>query len=131
MENVPYSNVIGSIMYAMIGTRCDLAYAVGLVSRYMSRPGLVHWAVVKWVLRYMKGTKEHKLVFRNNESFKVEGFCDADFSADLDKRRSITGYVFTAGGNVISWRSCLQPVVALSTTEAEYMALVEAVKEAI
>lgn len=128
---MPYSNVIGSIMYAMIGTRCDLAYAVGLVSRYMSRPGLVHWAVVKWVLRYMKGTKEHKLVFRNNESFKVEGFCDADFSADLDKRRSITGYVFTAGGNVISWRSCLQPVVALSTTEAEYMALVEAVKEAI
>ena len=47
MENVPYSNAIGSIMYAMIGTRCDLAYAVGLVSRYMSRPGLMHWAAVK------------------------------------------------------------------------------------
>ena len=115
MENVPYSNAIGSIMYAMIGTRCDLAYAVGLVSRYMSRPGLMHWAAVKWVLRYMKGTKEHKLVFRKNGNFKVEGFY-ADFSADLDKRRSISGYVFSAGGNVISWRSCLQPVVALSTT---------------
>ena len=114
-KNVPYSNAIGSIMY-VIRTICDLAYAVGLVSRYMSRPGLMHWAAVKWVLRYMKGTKEHKLVFRKNGNFKVEGFCDADFSADLDKRRSISGYVFSAGGNVISWRSCLQPVVALSTT---------------
>ena len=129
-KNVPYSNAIGSIMY-VIRTICDLAYAVGLVSRYMSRPGLMHWDAVKWVLRYMKGTKEHKLVFRKNGNFKVEDFCDADFSADLDKRRSISGYVFSAGGNVIGWMSCLQPVVALSTTEAEYMALVEAIKEPI
>ena len=56
MEDIPYANAIGSIMYAMIGTMCDLGYALGLVSRFMSKPGMVHWTAVKWVLRYMKGT---------------------------------------------------------------------------
>jgi len=90
---------------------------------------MVHWIEVKWVLRYLKGTLDLKLCFRKNEEFKVEGLCDSDFASDLDKRRSISGYVFMAGGNTISWRSSLQSEVALSTTEAEYMALVEAVKE--
>ena len=76
-------------------------------------------------------TKDLKLVFRRKEDFKVEGFCDSDFSSDLDKRRSISGYVFTAGGSAISWKYGLHDVVALSTTEAEYMAMVEAVKEGI
>ncbi|WZY78735.1 hypothetical protein YC2023_025119 [Brassica napus] len=97
MDDIPYANAIGSIMYAMIGTRCDLAYAFGL----------------------------------EDEVFRVEGFCDSDFTSDLDKRRSILGYVFMVGGNTINWRSSLQSVVALSTTEAEYVALVEAVKEGI
>ena len=130
-DDVPYANAIGSVMYAMIGTRCDLAYAVGLISRYMSNPSSDHWSAVKWVLRYLKGTQDLKLVFKRAEKFVVEGFCDSDFSSDLDRRRSISGYVFTAGGSSICWRSGLQDVVALSTTEAEYMALVEAVKEGI
>ncbi|XP_033141187.1 secreted RxLR effector protein 161-like [Brassica rapa] len=113
MDDIPYANAIGSIMYAMIGTRCDLAYAFGLVSRFMSNHGIVYWTAVKW----------------EDEVFRVEGFCDSDFTSDLDKRRSILGYVFMVGGNTINWRSSLQSVVALSTTEAEYMALVEAVKE--
>ena len=89
MEDIPYANAIGSIMYAMIGTMCDLGYALGLVSRFMSKPGMVHWTAVKWVLRYLKGTQDLKLCFRKNEVFKVEGFCDSDFASDLDKRRSI------------------------------------------
>ena len=68
-------------------------------------------------------------VLQEDEVFRVEGFCDSDFASDLDKRRSILGYVFMVGGNTINWRSSLQSVVALSMTEAEYMALVEAVKE--
>ncbi|KAL1200961.1 Retrovirus-related Pol polyprotein from transposon TNT 1-94 [Cardamine amara subsp. amara] len=146
MDNIPYSIAIGSIMYAMLGTRCDLAYAVGLVSRFMSKPSMIHWTAVKWVLRYLKGAQDRKIVFRKKVSidttpsvdrhrhvkdFKIEGFCDSDYSSDLDRSRSISGYVFTSGGTVISWKSSLQHVVALSTTEAEYMALVEAVKEAI
>lgn len=128
-DDVPYANSIGSIMYAMIGTRCD--NAVGLISRFMSNPGSVHWSAVKWVLRYRKGTHDMKLVFRKTENFVVEGFCDSDFSSDLDRRRSISGYVFSAGGNAICWKSGLQDIVDLSTTEAEHMALVEAVKEGI
>ena len=115
--------------YAKICTRCDLAYALGLSSRFMRKQWMVHWNAFKLVLRYLKGTQDVKLFFRKNEVFTVEGLCGSDFASDLDKRRLISGYVFMAGGNTISWRSSLQSVVALSTNEAEYMELVEAVKK--
>lgn len=118
-------------MYAMIGSRPDLAYAVGLVSRFMSRPGEIHWEAVKWLLRYMNCSAEVQLVFTREKEFKIQGYCDSDFAGDRDKSRSLSGYVFTIGGNVVSWRSSLQPVVALSTTEAKYISLTEAAKEAI
>ena len=129
MDDIPYANAIRSIMYVMIGMRCDLAYALELVSRFMSKPEMVHWTAFKWVLRYLKGTQDLKLCFRKIEVFRVEDFCDSNFALDLDKIRSISGYVFMAGGSTIIWKSSLQSVVALSTTEVEYMALVEAVKE--
>lgn len=131
MDTVPYSNAVGSIMYAMIGTRPDLAHPVGVICRFMSNPNREHWDAVRWVLRYIKGTQNYKLVYTRDASFKVKGFCDSDFAADLAKRRSITGFIFTVGGNVVSWKSSLQHAVALSTTEAEYVALAEAVKEAV
>ncbi|KAG7598335.1 Reverse transcriptase RNA-dependent DNA polymerase [Arabidopsis suecica] len=131
MKSVPYSNAVGSIMYAMIGTRPDLAYPVGVISRYMSQPAKDHWLAVKWVMRYIKGTLDTKLCYKRNADFKIVGYCDADHGADRDKRRSITGLVFTIGGNTISWKSGLQRVVALSSTESEYMSLTEAVKEAV
>lgn len=130
-EVVPYLSAVGSIMYAMVGSRPDLAYAVGLVSRFMSRPGEIHWEAVKWLLRYMKGSSEVQLVCTQEKEFKIQGYCDSDYAGDRDRSKSLTGYVFTIGGNVVSWRSCLQPVVALSTTEVEYLALTEAVNEAI
>ena len=78
---------------------------------------------MKWILRYLQGAKDVCLTFTKSERFDIEGFCDSDYSTNLDKRRSVTGYVFKVGGNTVSWRSTLQHVVALSTTEAEYMAL--------
>ncbi|KAL1190989.1 Retrovirus-related Pol polyprotein from transposon TNT 1-94 [Cardamine amara subsp. amara] len=131
MKTVPYSNAVGSIMYSMIGTRPDLAYPVGIISRFMSKPIKEHWLGVKWVLRYIKGTLKMKLCYGKGSEFILGGYCDSDYAADMDKRRSISGVVFTLGGSAISWRSRLQKVVALSTTEAEYMSLNEAVKEAI
>ena len=131
MENVPYSSAVGSLMYAMVGSRPDLAYAVGLVCRFMSKPGTKHWLAVKWVMRYVKGALGVNLTFRKGEDMRVRGYCDSDYASDLDKSRSITGYVFTVGGNTVSWRSSLQKVVALSTTEAEYMALSDAVREGL
>ncbi|XP_062104529.1 secreted RxLR effector protein 161-like [Humulus lupulus] len=130
MDNLPYSSAVGSIMYAMIGTRPDIAYGVSLISRFMSKPARSHWQVVKWLLRYLKGSSELGLEYKRGEK-QVIGYCDSDYAADLDKRRSLTDFVFTFGGNVISWKSNLQHIVALSTTEVEYVALTEAIKEAI
>lgn len=131
MKQIPYANVIGSVMYLMIGSRPDLAYAVGLVCRYMSNPTKDHWQAVKWVLRYIRGSKMVGLQFKKSDKFEIKGYCDSDYATDPDRRRSVSGYVFTSGGNTISWKSGLQSVVALSTTEAEYIALNEAAKEAI
>ena len=100
MSRVSYSNVIGCMMYAMIATRSDIGYGIGLVSRFMSCPSRDHWQAVKWLLRNLNGSSKLGLVYGKAESDQVEikGFCDTD----LDKRRSLTGFVFTLGGNVVS-----------------------------
>ncbi|KAL2226886.1 UNVERIFIED_CONTAM: Retrovirus-related Pol polyprotein from transposon TNT 1-94 [Sesamum indicum] len=119
MRVTPYASAIGSLMYAMICTRPEIAHAVGVVSRFMSNPGVMHWEAVKWILRYLRGTKDRALVFGKGK-LTLFGFVDADFAgSDYDKRRSTTGYVFTYGGTVVSWVSKLQKIVTLSTTEAD------------
>jgi hypothetical protein len=130
MQRVPYSSAVGSLMYAMVCSRPDLAHSLSVVSRFMANPGKDHWSAVQWIFRYLRGTSHACLHFgRLKEG--LQGFVDSDYAGDLDKRRSLTGYVFTVGGCAISWKSSLQATVALSTTEAEYMAISEACKEAI
>ena len=133
MKNVPYSNTYGSMIYAMIGTRLDIAFGVSLVSNFISRPNKSHWEVVKRMLRYLKGSMDVGLVYKQQEDkrFCLEGYCDSDYAASLDKRRSLIGYTFTFGGNIISWKSNLQHIVALSMTESEYISLIKAIKEAM
>ena len=129
MSLVPYSNVVGSIMYAIVCTRPDVAQAVSVVSRYMVNPQKSHWLAVKWILRYLHGTSNVCIEYgRKNEGLQV--FIDADFGGDLDQRKSTLGYVFCLEGSAISWKSSLQGVVAQSTTEVEYMAVSEGFKEA-
>ena len=118
MKKVPYQNAVGSIMYSMVGTHPDLAHVVGVVSRFMSKPMKEHWQAVKWVMRYIKGSVDTRLSFKKKGDFIVRGYCDSDYAGDLDQSKSTTGMVFTVGGNPVSWRSSLQKVVALSTTEA-------------
>ncbi|KAH9714593.1 hypothetical protein KPL71_020713 [Citrus sinensis] len=130
MSRVPYASAVGSLMFAMICTRPDIAQAVGAVSRYMANPGGEHWIAVKRILRYIRGTSGVALCYGGSE-FTVRGYVDSDFAGDLDKRKSTTGYVFTLARAAVSWVSKLQTVVALSTTEAEYMASTQACKEAI
>ncbi|KAI3791043.1 hypothetical protein L2E82_04591 [Cichorium intybus] len=130
MAKVPYASAVSSLMYAMVCTRPDIVHAVGVVSRFMSNPGKEHWEGVKWLLRYLKGTTEIALCFRR-KGVVLEGFADADLGGCVDSGKSTTGYVFTIGGTTISWMSRLQKSVAISTTEAEYMAIVEAAKELI
>ena len=133
MVQVPYSSAVGSIMYAMVCTRPDISQAVSVVSRYMAHPGKVHWQAVKWILRYLRGTTDVGLVFDRNcgTGTSVIGFVDSDYAGDLDKRKFLTGYVFTLSSSAINWRATLQLTVALSTTEAEYMAAAEAANEAL
>ena len=133
MSKVPYSNAVGSLMYAMVCTRPDISHAVGTVSKYMHNPGKEHWQVVKWIIRYIQKTLDVGLIFEKDDMVgqHVVGYCGSDYAGDLDKRRSTTGYVFTLAKVPVSWKSTLQSTVALSTTEAEYMTITEAVKEAI
>lgn len=132
MQAIPYASVVGSVMYAMIGTRPDVAQAISCTSRYMSNHGKEHWYALRWILRYLKGAGDVGILFNSsnyNERDALIGFYDSDFAGSVDTRKSQSGYIFTLYGAAVSWKSGLQNVVALSTTEAEYIALTSAVKE--
>jgi hypothetical protein len=130
MKGVPYASAVGSLMYAMLCTRPDICYAVGMVSRYQSNPGQGHWTAVKNILKYLKRTRDYMLVY-HSDSLVPLGYTDSDFQADKDQSKSTSGYVFTLGGGAISWRSIKQKCIADSTMEAEYVAASEAAKEAV
>ena len=133
ISHVPYTSAVGSLMHALMCTRPDLSQVVSMVSRYMHDPNKGHWKAVRWILRYIKGTIDVGLVFEKDVGGKKECTCyvDSDYDWDLDKHRSTIGYVFTLSQVSVNWRYTLQFTVALSTTEAEYMTLTKAVKEAL
>ncbi|KAL2497738.1 cysteine-rich RLK (RECEPTOR-like protein kinase) 8 [Abeliophyllum distichum] len=132
MNKVPYSNVIGSVMYTMVCTKPNIAYYVSVLSIYMSNPGEQHWEALKWLMKYLKGTASVGLVFRHcSEGIKLKEYVDANYATDRDSRKSTISYAFTLCNSCISWKSRLQHIVALSTTESEYVAITEAVKEAL
>jgi hypothetical protein len=98
----------------------------------MAKPAESHWNAALGVLRYLANTQDYGILFEPSYvSNELKGYADADFAGDIDTRRSTTGYVFTLCGGAISWSSRLQPTVAVSTAEAEYMAAAFAVKEAL
>uniref|UniRef100_A0A2N9FZT3 Uncharacterized protein n=1 Tax=Fagus sylvatica TaxID=28930 RepID=A0A2N9FZT3_FAGSY len=123
---------VGCLMFAMVCTKLDLAHAVSTISRYMANSGREHWNAVKWIFRYLKGSAEHGILFlRQSGINSVIGYVDADYVGDMDDMRSTIGYLFTLSGGLICWKSTLQSIVAMSTTEAEYMAVAEVAKEAL
>jgi hypothetical protein len=130
MQDVPYSNAVGSLIYLAICTRPDIAYAVSVVSRFMKNPGQEHWKMVKRIIQYINGTKDMQLNL-GGKDLNLQGYCDSDWGGCHDSRRSTTGFVFTLGIGAITWKSRRQPTVALSTTESEYMAMSDATKELI
>ena len=132
MSKVPYASAVGCLMYAMVCTRPDLAHVVSVVSKFLSNPRRMHWDAVKLIFRYLRGTTDYGIMFSKQQSGpSVRGYVDADYAGDLDDRRSTTGYVFTLGGGPICWKSMIQSLVALSTTELEYMAIAGAAKESL
>ncbi|KAG4039793.1 hypothetical protein PC123_g24658 [Phytophthora cactorum] len=129
-----YRKAVGMLMYLATGTRPDLAFAVGQLSRFVAKPSAKHVGTVKRVLRYLAGTVGYGITYeRTNEvssSVALEGYCDSDWANDPESRKSTTGFVFTLAGGAISWMSRRQSIVALSTAEAEYVAECEATMEA-
>ena len=121
-----YQSAVGTLIYAMTATRPDISFAVGVVSQYMSSPQQPHWTAVKRILRYLKGTIDYSLQFGGNHHVTYCGYSDADWAGNVEDRRSTTGYTFLVGGAAVSWNSKKQQTVALSTTEAEYMAMTQA-----
>eukprot|EP00253_Pinus_taeda_P020124 PITA_20124 len=135
MSRVSYASAVSILMYVMVYTRPDIAHAVGVLSRFMSKLGKEHSTAVKRVFKYLCGTSDYGLCYQGRPGLDrvldIRGFVDADWVGDLDQRRSTSGYVFKIFGGANSWMSKKQSVVALSTTEAEYMATTHASKEQV
>uniref|UniRef100_A0AAV1V1C5 Uncharacterized protein n=1 Tax=Peronospora matthiolae TaxID=2874970 RepID=A0AAV1V1C5_9STRA len=118
-------------MYIMVGTRPDLAVAVGVLSQFAADPCPTHWQALKRVFRYVQGTQTHGIEFQATSNDKLQGYSDAYWAGDVETRRSTSGYAFLMNNGCIIRRSKKQRTLALSSTEAEYMALTEATQEAV
>jgi len=128
-EGNRYADLVGSLLYLSTTTRPDIAFAVGVLSRYMAGLEEDHMRAAKGVLRYLRGATRLGVVYGDEKP--VQGYVDADWAGDIDARRSTTGFVFTLNGGPISWTSKRQPTVATSMAEAEYVAAAMATKEAM
>lgn len=127
-----YQSAIGSLNYLVTCTRPDLSIIVSILSQFNSNPSQVHWSAVKRVFRYLKSTMTISIMLGKDKGpIDLLGYADSDWGGDRFDRKSYTGYIFILNNSPISWNSKKQPTVALSTTEAEYMALTSATKEAI
>lgn len=128
---IPYREAIGSLMYAAVMTRVDIAHAVCKASRHVESPTNQDWMAVKRIFRYLKGKENYALEYKKTNNREMTVYCDADFAGDSDTGRSTTGSVFIYGGAPIQWKSQRQSLITLSSTEAEFVSLCSTVKETV
>ena len=117
-----YRSTIGALQYMTL-TRSDLAFLVNKLSQFLKAPTISHWNACKRILRYIKGTLSYGLTFKSSQLLNLEGYCDVDWASNLDDQKSVSGISIFLGGNLITWSSQKQVVVAHLSTEAEYRAL--------
>jgi len=131
MHHTPYLFAVGALMYLVTTTRPDIAYTVGVLARLNSNPGWTHWPTVKHLLCYIKGTVNYSIIYSPDPAQPKTfiTFSDADHGGCKDTGHSTGGYLVKMGTGTVAWSSKLQNIVALSTTEAEYMAAVQTGKE--
>ena len=124
MRNVPYMSAVGSLLFLALVSRPDIAYAASVLCRFNSCPGMAHWKAVKHVFRYLSGTIDYELEYGPDPSANdlITVMSDSDLGGNKDNGKSTTGYIIKVGSGVVSWCSKLQPVVTLSSTEAEFVA---------
>jgi hypothetical protein len=130
-DRTTYQSIIGSILYIMLGTRPDITYAVTKLAQFSVNPSSEHMSKAKYILRYLNSTRDYAMVFDGSSDAGLIAFTDSDWAADVIKRRSITGYFFKLANGIFSWQSRAQKTVALSSTEAEYMALSDTSRQAV
>jgi Reverse transcriptase (RNA-dependent DNA polymerase) len=118
-----YQSIIGLLLYLMIGTCPDIAFAVTRLAQFSANPSQEHFEQAKYICQYLAGTRSSSLVFKHAPGKGLAAYMDSDWASDPITRRSVTGYFFTLAGGPITWRSRAQTTVAHSSTEAEYMAL--------
>jgi hypothetical protein len=114
-----YRRLVGKLTYLTI-TRPDISYAVSVVSQFLEAPRVSHWKVVTRIVRYLKRAHRLRILYRPNGHLRIEGFNDVDWASSSSDRRSITGYCTFLGGNLVTWKSKKQMMVARSSAEAEY-----------
>ncbi|XP_073979926.1 uncharacterized protein [Rhodnius prolixus] len=127
---LPYRELIGALTYLVLATRPDISYSVSRLGQFNNCYTKEHWVAAKRVLRYLKGTADVGITYVSDKKPLV-GYVEADWAGNTDGRRSCTGFIFMYSGGPISWDSKKQRTVALSSTEAEFMSMTEAVKESI
>ncbi|KAL5724118.1 hypothetical protein ACHQM5_007419 [Ranunculus cassubicifolius] len=130
VDSTLYKQIVGSLMY-LTTTRPDIMYAVSLISRYMDCPTAMHLHAAKRILRYLQGTKHFGILYQRGTKAELVGYTDSDYAGDPDDRKRTSGYVFMLGEAVVSWSSKKQPLVTLSTTEAEFVAAASCACQAI
>jgi hypothetical protein len=123
LYSIHYKQIVGSLMY-LTTTRPDIMFVVSLLSRYMDHPTELHFEVAKRVLRYLKGTCDFGILYSKRGEDKLIAYTNSDYAGDLNDRKSTSGYVFMLNSGAVSWSSKKQPIVILSTTEAEFVAAV-------
>jgi hypothetical protein len=131
MVKIPYRNLIGCLMYLAVCTRPDIQLAVSKLTHALVNPGRAHWRAAKRVLQYLRGTSKMKITYDGAGGTTLEGYVDASWADAEHDRRSTTGWLFMVGGNLVSWGTYVQRVVARSTAEAEYMAASDAAQEVV
>lgn len=130
--DAPYREAVGCLIYLAVATRPDIAFAVGYVSQFLEKPKEQHWTMVKRILKYLKGTITMGIRYKAaGMAGELESYSDADYASDEATRRSVSGMIFKFSGGAIVWASKRQQSVALSTTEAEYVAASEAAKDSV
>ncbi|KAK4390334.1 Retrovirus-related Pol polyprotein from transposon TNT 1-94 [Sesamum angolense] len=130
MLDIPYASAVGSIQYVVQCTRPDVAYALSVTSKYQACAGETHWSTVKTILKYLRRTKDMFFIYDGGELI-LEGYSDASFQSDDDDAKSQSDFVFKLNGGVVAWKHSKRATKMDSTTEAEYIVVSEAAKEAV
>jgi len=126
MRKIPYASAVGSLMYAQVCTRPNIAYIVWVLGRYLSNPGMDHLKAAKRVMGYLKRTKSYMLTYKRSDQLEITGYSDSDFAGCLDSLRTTLDYIFMLAGGVVSWCSAKQTLTTSSTMAIEFVACHEA-----